>query len=175
MKKRIYNFLDDNIKKNEPFKVDWVIGSCLMIKREVYDSIGGLDEAFFLYEEETEWQYRMKQNGWTSYMIPKASAIHEHHSSTSKIGKTFIYYHEFRSRIIFDHKKFKGFSYFFRILMIETGLFLRVIYFSIRSIFSSQSKIKLKAYFDLLKLNSSSKSRILSDRFNFEKKKSIFV
>ena len=175
MKKRMYDFINDNMVKNKPFKVDWAIGSCLMIKREIFDIIGGFNEAFFLYEEETEWQYRMSQNGWLSYILPGATAVHNHHSSTSKIGKPFVYYHEFRSRIIFDHMRFKGFQYIIRILLIETGLGLRVIYFLMRSFFSKESEIKFKAYSDLLKLNSNPKQKILSDRFNFEKKKSIFV
>jgi GT2 family glycosyltransferase len=47
MKYRFNDFWDENIKKNKPFKVDWVMGSCLMIRTDIYRSIGGFDEAFF--------------------------------------------------------------------------------------------------------------------------------
>src|SRR5438034_7855503 len=39
MKQRIYDFMNVNIEKCKPFKIDWIIGSCLMIKREIYDTI----------------------------------------------------------------------------------------------------------------------------------------
>jgi GT2 family glycosyltransferase len=136
--------------------------------------MGGFDEAFFLYEEETEWQYRARKSGWLTYMHPGAKVLHNHHSSTGKMGKIFVYYHEFRSRIIFDHKRFKGLKYLIRILLIETGLALRVIYFSFRSLFRRELLIKLRAYYDLFKFNSLPKAAILNSRFVFEKKKNIF-
>jgi len=175
MKKRFFSFLNENIKRGEPFKVDWVIGSCMMLRKEIFDNMGGFDEAFFLYEEETEWQFRMNKAGWRSYMNPKANVIHNHHSSTGKLGRIFIFYHEFRSRIIFDHKRFKGHKYMVRVLMIELQLVLRVIWFFSRYPFSKSSRIKLKAYFDLLTMNSKPKSKILSDRYDFDNKKKIFA
>lgn len=175
MKKRFFEFLNENIKKGLPFRVDWVIGSCLMARREVFEKIGGFDEAFFLFEEETEWQFRMKQQGWVTYMLPDARVLHNHHSSVSKIGRIFVYYHEFRSRIIFDHKRFKGFKYFIRILLIDVGLALRVIYFSFRSIFDKKLLIKLKAYFDLFIFNNMSKETILNSRYDFDEKRNLFV
>ncbi|MEO8512877.1 MAG: glycosyltransferase family 2 protein, partial [Ignavibacteria bacterium] len=58
MRYRFFKFWDDNIARNVPFKVDWVMGSALMVRSEIYEKTGSMDEAFFLYEEETEWQYR---------------------------------------------------------------------------------------------------------------------
>jgi GT2 family glycosyltransferase len=174
MKKRFFDFINQNINIGKPFKVDWVIGSCIMIRKEIFETIGGFDEAFFLFEEETEWQFRMNKAGWLSYMHPKASVIHNHHSSAGKLGKVFIYYHEFRSRIIFDHKRFKGIKFFTRVAMIDIQLFLRLVWFSFRYPFSKISRIKLKAYFDLFGLSNSSSSKILGDRYDFDEKQRLF-
>ena len=57
-------------------EVDWVIGACLMVRREVYRQIGGFDERFFMYAEETDWQLRMRKAGWKIGFTPAARVIH---------------------------------------------------------------------------------------------------
>jgi len=57
-------------------QVDFVIGACLLVKREVFDSIGGFDERFFMYAEECDWQRRMADNGWKVVFIPQAQVTH---------------------------------------------------------------------------------------------------
>ena len=57
-------------------EVDWVNGSCMMVRKEVIKQVGGLDEAFFIYGEELDWCYRMKKCGWKVYFTPKATIIH---------------------------------------------------------------------------------------------------
>lgn len=175
MKQRFFNFIDDNIKIGKPFKVDWIMGSCLMVRREIYNKIGGFDEAFFLYEEETEWQYRMSKEGWSAYMIPTARVIHNHHSSASKLGMLFVHYHEFRSRIVFDTIRFSGIKYILRLLLIYFALFLRILYFYPKSFFSSDSKKKLKININLLKFSLKPYDKIIKDRYNFNSTLYLFV
>jgi len=45
-------------------EVDWVTGACMMVRREAYEGVGGMDERFFLYFEDVDWCYRMKKHGW---------------------------------------------------------------------------------------------------------------
>lgn len=175
MKQRFYNFLDDNIKLAKPFQVDWVMGSCMMLKRKLFDEAGRFDEAFFLYEEETELEFRIKSAGYRNYMIPEAKVLHNHHSSSGKLGVLFINYQEFRSRIIFDCKRFKGLTYLFRRISISAALITRIIYFSIKSIFNKRSKNKLLANYDLFLFSIKNKSDILNDRYNFDKKLHLFI
>lgn len=54
----------------------WVNGACMMVRRHVITEIGGLDERLFIYGEELDWCYRMKQVGWTVHFIPSAEVIH---------------------------------------------------------------------------------------------------
>ena len=56
--------------------VGWVNGSCMMVRREVLDAVGGLDEGFFIYAEELDWCYRMWGAGFSVYFTPDAEVIH---------------------------------------------------------------------------------------------------
>ncbi|MCC6865881.1 MAG: glycosyltransferase family 2 protein [Ignavibacteria bacterium] len=171
---RFNEFLDNNISEGKPFGVNWVIGSCLMVKKEVYKETNGMDETFFLYEEETEWQYRMRQKGWEILMIPEANVVHNHHSSAGKLGVLFVNYQEYRSRIIFDIKRFKGIKLILRRLMIVSGLVTRMLYFKLIKFKDTESSRKYYANYDLLKFALSKKEVILNDRYNFNVKLKLF-
>lgn len=56
--------------------VDWVSGASMMVRREVVDSIGGLDEGFFLYFEETEFCFRAKGAGYSVWYVPQSRVMH---------------------------------------------------------------------------------------------------
>ncbi len=62
--------------QSEPLEVDYVSGADLMIRRQVIEQIGLLDERFFLYCEETDWCYRASQAGWKVYYVPTVRYIH---------------------------------------------------------------------------------------------------
>jgi hypothetical protein len=53
-----------------------VTGAFILLKREVYDETSGFDDHFFMYGEEIEWQYRMKQAGFRIWYLPQAQIIH---------------------------------------------------------------------------------------------------
>jgi N-acetylglucosaminyl-diphospho-decaprenol L-rhamnosyltransferase len=63
---------------------DWVGGACLMAKRSVLDEIGLLDEAYFMYVEETDWCYRVVQAGWKVFYCADAQVIHYGGQSASR-------------------------------------------------------------------------------------------
>jgi len=53
-----------------------VCGAAMAIRRSAYDQAGPLDESFFLYLEETEWQYRVTQQRWAIEVLPTARVCH---------------------------------------------------------------------------------------------------
>ncbi len=57
-------------------EVDWVTGAALMVRRAAIQTVGLLDEHYFLYWEDLDWCYRMRQAGWTVHCVPDARAIH---------------------------------------------------------------------------------------------------
>ncbi|HWE03303.1 MAG TPA: glycosyltransferase family 2 protein [Tepidisphaeraceae bacterium] len=56
--------------------VDWVIGACMLVRREAYEAVGGFDERFFMYSEEADWQRRMRSKGWEIAFTPAARVKH---------------------------------------------------------------------------------------------------
>lgn len=66
----------------EPVDVDVIQGACMMVRREVIDAAGGLDEGYFMYSEETEWCERIRAAGWRLAWVPAASVVHHGGGST---------------------------------------------------------------------------------------------
>lgn len=56
--------------------IDWGAGASIMIRREVLETIGGLDENYFLYFEETEFCWRAKRAGYPMWYVPQSRVIH---------------------------------------------------------------------------------------------------
>jgi len=62
--------------------IDWVPGASMMIRRGVLDSIGGFDENYFLYFEETDFCFRAKKAGFPTWYVPESRVMHIAGSST---------------------------------------------------------------------------------------------
>ena len=56
--------------------VDWVMGACMFVPRQVVAEVGGMDEAYFMYSEELDWCRRIKDSGWRVVYFPEAHIIH---------------------------------------------------------------------------------------------------
>ncbi len=57
-------------------QVDWLSGCALMARREAVDEVGALDADVFMYCEDVDWCYRMKQAGWEVGYVPSAVVTH---------------------------------------------------------------------------------------------------
>jgi len=68
--------------------VDWLVGACLLVRREVYEQIGGLDEGFFMYSEEVDWCRRIRSAGWEIVYLPAATVIHYEGKSSEQVVAT---------------------------------------------------------------------------------------
>jgi GT2 family glycosyltransferase len=60
-----------------PHYVDWISGCAILVRREVIEQVGLLDERFFCYLEETEWCLRAKRSGWEILHVPQAKLWHK--------------------------------------------------------------------------------------------------
>jgi N-acetylglucosaminyl-diphospho-decaprenol L-rhamnosyltransferase len=65
-----------------PQPVDWVCGASMIIRPSVFAAIGGLDENYFLYFEETDFCYRAKQAGYSTWYVPESRVMHVMGQST---------------------------------------------------------------------------------------------
>jgi GT2 family glycosyltransferase len=59
-----------------PQPVDWVSGASMMIRANVFAAIGGLDENYFLYFEETDFCFRAKRAGFSTWYVPESRVMH---------------------------------------------------------------------------------------------------
>ena len=61
---------------DSPHQTDWVAGASMMIRREVFESIGLLDENYFMYFEEVDFCLRAHRAGWTCWYVPQSHVVH---------------------------------------------------------------------------------------------------
>lgn len=66
----------DELYKNKAVNVDVVGGACMVLRRKVFEKIGGFDERFFMYFEESDLCIRIKSLGLSVMYFPKAIIIH---------------------------------------------------------------------------------------------------
>jgi GT2 family glycosyltransferase len=61
------------------------MGCALMIKREVYDKIGGIDERYFMYQEETDWGIECRKAGYKVIYNPNSFITHYKGATTKQV------------------------------------------------------------------------------------------
>ncbi len=57
-------------------RVPWVTGGCLLVRRECFEQLNGLDESFFLYYEDVDFCQRATHHGWSIWYEPELRAVH---------------------------------------------------------------------------------------------------
>ena len=62
--------------KKSAERVDWVPGASMMIRASAFDAVGGLDERYFLYFEETDFCFRANQRGFQTWYVPQSRVMH---------------------------------------------------------------------------------------------------
>lgn len=67
-----------------PISQEMLSGACIMTKRDVIEDVGGFDERFPLYFEDTDWCLRVRKKGYRLYMIPDAKIIHYYNQSAKQ-------------------------------------------------------------------------------------------
>ncbi len=60
----------------DPIPTDWVSGAAMMVRREVFESVGYMDEGYFLYFEEVDFCRQAQQQGWPCWYVPQSRVIH---------------------------------------------------------------------------------------------------
>ena len=60
----------------ETCQTDWVAGASMIIRREVFNSVGLLDEKYFMYFEEVDFCLKAKKSGWSCWYVPQSRVVH---------------------------------------------------------------------------------------------------
>jgi N-acetylglucosaminyl-diphospho-decaprenol L-rhamnosyltransferase len=69
---------------DEVREAEFLMGACLLVRREAADTVGLFDEDFFMFSEETDWCYRFRQAGWKVLFTPAAEFVHVGGATTSQ-------------------------------------------------------------------------------------------
>lgn len=86
-------------QSSQPLFVDWLVGACVLVSRAALDAVGELDEAFFIYGEEIDWQFRLQQAGYRVALLPWLHVLHHGGQSTQQ-AKLAMRRQEYRSRYL---------------------------------------------------------------------------
>ena len=98
-------YLNKNLIFDKPAEVDQIIGACIIIRHEVAEQVGLLDERFFIFFEETDWAYRIRKSGWKIFHVPSARIYHlQGQSAIKKLALARTEF--FRSRYQYFDKHF---------------------------------------------------------------------
>jgi len=70
------HWLVPRVMPSIPNPTDWVSGASMMVRATVFAAIGGFDESYFLYFEETDFSYRAMQAGFPTWYVPQSRVMH---------------------------------------------------------------------------------------------------
>lgn len=89
---------------SQPFDVDFTLGATMMLRREVIIQTGMFDPDFFMYAEEVDWAWRIRQAGWRVQCVPQARVTHLVGKSTAQARpRSIINLWESRLRLFDKH------------------------------------------------------------------------
>jgi GT2 family glycosyltransferase len=71
---------------DEEAEVDSVAGACMLVRRETIEQAGLLDERFFMYGEDLDWAFRMKEHGWGIRYNPSITVLHHKGASSRQVS-----------------------------------------------------------------------------------------
>ena len=94
--------------KNNIKETSFIPGCCWLIKNEIFKKFGLIDEKYFLYSEDVDFCYRLKQAGYKLKVIPSSVIFHNKIKETmGNISPLKLYYFH-RSKLMFINTNYKG-------------------------------------------------------------------
>ncbi len=86
--KLLSNWVVSRTMNDQACQVDWLPGASMMIRREVFESVGLMDEGYFLYYEETDYCLQARKAGWSCWYVPQSRVMHIAGQSTGVTENT---------------------------------------------------------------------------------------
>ena len=125
-----------HIKENETGKIEILVGAFMVMKRDLYQEIGGFDERYFMYGEDIDLSFSALKKGKSNYYFHETTVLHYKGESTVKDG---TYMKRFQQGMDLFYQKNMKSSLFFSFFM-KLGM----VFFSFIKMFQGKSKPKLK-------------------------------
>lgn len=123
--------------------VDVVMGAFMMIRRPVFEKLGGFDRTYFMYTEETDFCYRARQAGFATWFFSDAEILH--HVAASKTSSRAYFLQLHSSQILFIDKHFAGLQRWLCLLFKRKGLALRVPVYAVAGLLRADRLLLRKA------------------------------
>ena len=133
--KTLGKYYAQHFTENETGKVDILVGAFMLMKRELYNEIGGFDENCFMYSDDIDLSYMALKEGKSNYYFHETTVIHYKGESTVK---DVTYMKRSREAMNFFYKKHFRASFLFSVFM-KMG----IVFFSIVKMFQGKPKQKL--------------------------------
>ena len=137
---------------DEVVSVDWICAACILIRRSVFDEMGLLDEDYFMYSEEVDFQYRLKSDGWKIYYIPNIETIHMAGGNQNRWTRRQMVY---RGKMLFYRKNYTR----YKEILLRATLFLvsltKLLFWCVARLgsdVSSRARTEIRSYYNVLKL-----------------------
>jgi len=142
-KKAVLEYWDHD----ETIQSDWIIGACVMVRRETVEEIGLKDEGFPMFHEETDWCYRMQMAGWGIWFVHTACITHFGSQSAIKYWGSDLILEFYKGKHRFVRKHFGLLPLFLHRFLLAALLFLRLAAVLIRRIFSKNTQFRQEISF----------------------------
>lgn len=111
-------------------EVDWVTGAALLVKRSVFEKVGGFDEKIFLYSEDVDLCYRIKAKGFKIIFSPVAKIVHLGRGSHKGVNIGAIV-GEYKG-VLYFYKKYRGFlAQILLQILLKIGALARIFVFGL--------------------------------------------
>jgi len=124
-------------------QVDWVSGACFMLRREVIENVGFLDENIFMYGEELEWCYRIKSSGFKVIFAPEVHILHLKGASGGLSTAGIL--EEYKALLYFYKKHKPTWQFPVLRLILMSGALLRILIFGIIGSYKARLPLYAKA------------------------------
>ncbi|MBU1027150.1 MAG: glycosyltransferase family 2 protein, partial [Candidatus Margulisbacteria bacterium] len=127
----------------EPVKVNFVIGAALMVRKDIIDLVGLLDENLFFYNEDLDWCIRIRKAGWHVFFLPEPEITHYSGYSSKRTFNHRLFIEGFKGGLYFCRKHYGELAYnIYRLLL---GLLLLLVL-----PFQIVNLVKFKAYLKII-------------------------
>ncbi len=125
--RRFTGYLMTYMAEDTPHPCEAVSGSCMLIRREVINRIGYLDETYYAYQEDSDYCFRARQAGFQVFYVPSGEIIHYGGRGGSLIHARRSIYEWHRSYLIYYHKHFASRNVFIVNWLVYAGIGIRLV------------------------------------------------
>lgn len=142
-KKAVLEYWDHN----ETIRSDWIIGACILVRRETVEDIGLKDEGFPMFHEETDWCYRMKKAGWDIWFVHSAEITHFGSQSAARYWGSDLILEFYKGKHRFVRKHFGLLPLLLHRILLAGLLLLRLAGVLVRRVFFGSADLEQETSF----------------------------